>query len=148
MRTLPAVLLVVLFAATPGDAARACAFPGPPWQSMVGTAPVVVRGEVIAMNATDRGAAILTIAVTETLKGIDAESWRVIWRRTTVSVPPTELDEIVDRYGRDVVLGIFPHMPGDVAGDPSWLAQGGCSEPFIGAFSEVKLVLRDHGLVE
>jgi len=137
------------------SAAQACEVPNPLRPELAVMTPVVVRGAVTAIAPTDDGGAVLTLAVTDTLKGTEAETWTVAWSGWSVIVPPPDLAAFEAEYGRDVVLGLTPDVPGiEVDAAPATfdagtgsLAQENCAVPFLDSYATLEPMLRERGLL-
>jgi hypothetical protein len=137
------------------SAAQACEVPNPLRPELAAMTPVVVRGEVTAIEATADGGAVLTIAVTDTLKGTEAETWTVAWSGWSVIVPPADLAAFEATYGTDVVLGLTPDVPGIEVDDAPTaldagagsLAQENCAVPFLDSYAALEPMLRERGLL-
>ena len=153
MRIIAAVVAALVGLAS---AAQACEVPNPLRPELVASTPVVVRGEVTAIEPTEDGGAVLTLAVTDTLKGTEAETWTVAWSGWSVIAAPRDMAALEERYGLDVVLGLTPDVPRIAVDDAppaldagaGSLAQENCAVPFLDSFAELEPMLREHGLME
>ena len=151
-----AATVAFLLGSAAASTALACEAPNPLRPELVVFTPVVVRGEVTAIEIMDDATAVLTLHVTETYKGTAAGTWTVTWGRESVIVPPQTLEAFAATYGLDVVIGLTPDVP-EIAFDglpatldagAGWLAQENCAVPFLGGYAEMEALLRERGLIE
>lgn len=157
MKRLHMVAAVALACSAAALPALACEVPNPLRPELAVFTPVVVRGEVTAIEIIDDDSAVLTLTVTETYKGTEAGTWTVTWSRESVIVPPETLEAFAAAYGGlDVVLGLTPDVP-EIAFDglparldegAGWLAQENCAVPFLDGYAALEPVLRERGLIE
>jgi hypothetical protein len=142
-RAIPLLAGLALMAAVPG-AAEACAVLGELRPELMAATPVVVRGAVTAIDVGENGYTVMTVSVAETLKGEQAETWRVAWDMRSIIGPAQTIEESEGRYGHDIVVGLVPAADGGEAA----LAQAMCSPPFLDAYADLEPMLHDQGLVE
>ena len=124
---------------------------------VVGSAPVIVRGTLIAITPGMYGSATLTVSVDETLRGTELEVWLVHWSAESVIGPPASLDAFEERYGGlDIVVGLAPDvlelpldsLPERPVDGMGRLLQHMCGAPFLGGFVALAPMLRAEGLIE
>lgn len=155
MTRTPAALAVAA-ATVAASAAQACEVPLPLRPELAVITPVIARGEVVAVEPDGRGGAVLTLAVTETLKGTEAETWAVAWDAWSVVPPPETVEAFVARFGTDVVLGLTPAVPGIAVDDAparieageGALAQENCTLPFLDSYAALVPMLAERGLTD
>ncbi|MEQ9175664.1 MAG: hypothetical protein RLP16_00980 [Alphaproteobacteria bacterium] len=132
-------------AALPMGGAQACAVVVEVSPQVVARTPVVFRGTVETIAVGAHGAATLTFAVTETLRGPDAAQWTVFWAPESVIGAPEDLPAFHERYGDEVVVGLTPDEDGVASGV---LAQEMCGKPFLDSIERLAQLLRGDGLID